>query len=442
MSFDKHPIKDLPLKILDGDRGKKYPKQNDFYNEGFCLFLNTGNVTSNGFVFTNCSFISQERHNLLRKGTLQRGDIVLTTRGTVGNCAFYGSKIPFEVVRINSGMIILRAEEGLEAKYLYYFLRSNIFSKQVEALRTGSAQPQLPIRDIREIVIPKPPIEDQKAIAHILETLDKKIELNKKTNETLEGITKAIFKSWFIDFDPVKAKSEGRSTGLPDEISDLFPDSFENSELGQIPKRWQISTSTDFCDSVRDGTHDSPKQISFGGYPLVTSKHIKNKLLDLSSAYNISDEDYHAVNKRSLVEKGDVLISMIGTLGEILYIDHNPKFAIKNIGLFKSKSEELGQCWFLYLQSKIAKNFLRINAQGSTQQYLSLATLRSIPVIFPGIILLERFADYTREIFYQKLQTNNEIQLLEQIRNTLLPKLISGEIRVPDAEQMIEAISL
>lgn len=102
---------DAPLDIIDGDRGKNYPKQNEFHHEGFCLFLNTGNVTSNGFDFNSCQFITEDKDNVLRKGKLARNDIVMTTRGTIGNVAYFHNGVEFEHIRLNSGMVILRVDQ-------------------------------------------------------------------------------------------------------------------------------------------------------------------------------------------------------------------------------------------------------------------------------------------------------------------------------------------
>ncbi len=132
--------------IIDGDRGKNYPKQNEFSSRGYCLFLNAGNVTPTGFSFEENSFITQEKDSSLRKGKLQRGDIVYTTRGTVGNAAFYSEAIPFKNVRINSGMVILRCHEDIiDRRYLYQILKSEYFRPYFKKYCTGSAQPQLPI---------------------------------------------------------------------------------------------------------------------------------------------------------------------------------------------------------------------------------------------------------------------------------------------------------
>ena len=238
-----------------------------------------------------------------RKGKLQRHDLVLTTRGTVGNVGYYGENVAFDHIRINSGMVIFRTEiSELDPLYFYQFVRSSNFQNQVEALRTGSAQPQLPIRDINRIKLPLPPLSTQKAIAHILGTLDDKIELNRQTNKTLEAIAKAIFKSWFVDFDPVHYKQgstqknrkslnaaadeKGASTpngdptdaarySLSPEILDLFPDSFQDSELGEIPARWIVSTFDEHIDILSGGTpKTSVSEYWDGGIPWYTVKDL------------------------------------------------------------------------------------------------------------------------------------------------------------------------
>ena len=130
--------------MIDGDCGKNYPKQEEFLDEGYCLFLNAKNVTDKGFNFETKMFISKEKDEILKKGKLQRGDVVLTTRGTVGNVAFYSDNVPFDNIRINSGMLILRSEKDLLNEFLYYVLNSNFFKQQIYTFKSGTAQPQLP----------------------------------------------------------------------------------------------------------------------------------------------------------------------------------------------------------------------------------------------------------------------------------------------------------
>ena len=167
--------------IIDGDRGKNYPQQHEFFDTGYCLFLNTGNVTSQGFLFEQNQYITQEKCEILRKGKLQRGDIVYTTRGTVGNAAYYNENVPYEHVRINSGMVIIRPNNSIVCtKFLYQILKSDYYRPYFKQYCTGSAQPQLPIKNFSKIELEIPPIETQKKIADILSAYDDLIENNQK----------------------------------------------------------------------------------------------------------------------------------------------------------------------------------------------------------------------------------------------------------------------
>lgn len=143
------------IEIIDGDRGVNYPKQEEFFNHGDCLFLNTGNVTKNGFDFTSCSYITNDKDKQLRKGKLVFGDVILTTRGTVGNVAYYNESMAFSAMRINSGMVILRNSGIISPEYIYTALRNDYLQKLMMLYSSGSAQPQLPIKDMKRMKVIK-----------------------------------------------------------------------------------------------------------------------------------------------------------------------------------------------------------------------------------------------------------------------------------------------
>jgi restriction endonuclease S subunit len=160
-----------PFQIIDGDRGTNYPSKEDFSSAGHCLFLNTKNVRSDGFKFDELEFISAEKDNALRKGKLERGDVLLTTRGTIGNTALYDASVEFAHIRINSGMLIFRPDPAkLSGSYLFHFFQSENFRAQREAIVSGAAQPQLPIRSLNEATIPLPPLATQRAIVAEIES--------------------------------------------------------------------------------------------------------------------------------------------------------------------------------------------------------------------------------------------------------------------------------
>ncbi len=445
---------DGPLEIIDGDRGTNYPKQQDFAPSGHCLFLNAGNVTTGGFNFSDCAFISAEKDSALRKGKLRRNDIVLTTRGTVGNVAYFDESVPFDHIRINSGMVIFRAQpEKLRPRFLYLFLRSFLFQSQVEALRTGSAQPQLPIRDINRIEIPIPPPQEQDAIAHILGTLDDKIELNRRMNETLEAMARALFKSWFVDFDPVRAKAangpslargprldpigeaERRDPGLPKPLADFFPDSFEDSELGEIPKGWGVRPFSEMVEIIGGGTPKTSIAEYWGGdipwfsvvdapaesdvFIISTEKRITQKGLDNSAA--------------RLLPVGTTIISARGTVGKLALVGVPMTMNQSCYGL---QGIEAGPA-FTYFATRSLVSMLKQRSHGSVFDTITRDTLAGVNFIAPPKCILDAF-ERVADPFMQRIKNNLfASHTLAAQRDTLLPKLISGELRTNDIERNV-----
>lgn len=187
-------LEDL-VEVIDGDRGKNYPSKEEMYEEEFCLFLNAGNVTDKGFKFTDNSFITKEKDNLLRKGKLKRNDVVITSRGTVGNVGYYSDIVPFENIRINSGMVILRAKENEEyGIFTYMLLRSEYMKQTIESYLSGSAQPQLPIKDLVKIPIIIPNDKIIKEFAKIAKAYQNYIDLKKVENENLIKVKALILR--------------------------------------------------------------------------------------------------------------------------------------------------------------------------------------------------------------------------------------------------------
>jgi len=174
-------LKDSELEIIDGDRGTNYPKHQEFKETGYCVFLNTKNVLKNGFNFDTVMFITKEKDSLLRKGKLRRNDVVLTTRGTIGNVAFNNTQIPYEHIRINSGMLIFRPNiRYFIPKYIFYLFQMEYIQNKFKKVSSGSAQPQLPIRNLKFIKIPVPSLEMQKHIVSKIEKEQTIINSNKE----------------------------------------------------------------------------------------------------------------------------------------------------------------------------------------------------------------------------------------------------------------------
>lgn len=184
---------DAKVKIEDGDRGTNYPKSEDFFDHEHCLFLSATNVTSKGFVFEKKQFITKEKDALLRKGKLFRGDVVLTTRGTVGNIAFYDNLVPFEHIRINSGMVILRNNSRkILNEFLYISFKEYSFNKEFQKVVSGSAQPQLPITDLKKFHLLIPPKDEQQKIIDSYNAINGKLNLKIKKFEKIQEMKKGL----------------------------------------------------------------------------------------------------------------------------------------------------------------------------------------------------------------------------------------------------------
>ena len=366
MSFDELKLSEADIEIIDGDRGVNYPKQNEFYDIGYCLFLNAKNVTKDGFDFNEKSFISREKDNLLRKGKLVRNDIVLTTRGTVGNVAFYNNRVPFNNIRINSGMVILRAKQSeYLPEFVYWMFRSNYIQDQINALKTGSAQPQLPITIMRTIKVLKPKLCEQKVIAATLSALDDMIELNNQINKTLEEMAQAIFKSWFVDFEPFK---DGE---------------FEESELGLIPKGWRVVELGEITEKIRERVKDRK-------IPVFSA--VKTGDLVLSEDYFTKQVFSRDISKYIVVKPFDFAYNParinIGSIGinEFSYTGCvSPVYVV-----FRTDQKYK---WFFKMLTRTERFKKEVNtrASGSVRQTLNFDEFSKIKVVYPYAEIVEEY---------------------------------------------------
>ncbi len=237
------------LVINDGYRAKNY----ELSSEGL-PFARAQNI-NNGFRFDAVDRFSEEQLDRVGAKISREGDVVFTSKGTVGRFAFVRSDTPRFVYSPQLCFWRSVDRDHIDSEWLFYWMQSREFLIQYSGVagQTDMAE-YVSLRDQRRMSITLPPLDQQRAIARILGTLDDKIELNRRTNETLEEMARAILKSWFVDFDPVCAKAEGRDPGLPEHITDLFPDRFEDSELGEIPAGWSVAPIGEAVRVVGGGT--------------------------------------------------------------------------------------------------------------------------------------------------------------------------------------------
>ncbi|EBA9137467.1 restriction endonuclease subunit S [Salmonella enterica] len=469
MSFDI--LDNLSIKLIDGDRGKNYPKQSDFFDKSDCLFLSAKNVTKAGFEFTDCSFISKEKDQQLRAGKLERNDIVLTTRGTIGNSALYDSSVSISSVRINSGMIILRPDTNIwNPRFLYFLLNSDFVLQQISALTSGSAVPQLPARDLKKFILPRVSLDKQHKIVEIIGSIVDKIRVSKAINQTLEQMAQALFKSWFVDFEPVKAKIAVLEAGGSQEdatlaamtsisgkdedalavferehpeqyaelkaTAELFPSAMQDSELGEIPVGWESSPLSNKIKLTGGGTPKRSEPTYWDGnicwysvkdapnegdvFVIDTVEKITKKGLDKSST--------------KILPIGTTIISARGTVGKLALTAVEMTM---NQSCYGISGGEFSGPFLTYLKVKQCVDVLKRNTHGAVFDTITTSTFETVVTLTASKAVNHRFEKIVTPLFSvieNNLRTN---ACLTQLRDTLLPKLLSGEITLPEAEQII-----
>ena len=401
MKYELTLLENAEIEVIDGDRGKNYPHQSELQDNGFCLFLSAKNVTKTGFVFDETQYISKEKDELLNNGKLGRGDIVITTRGTIGNVALYSAKVSYDNIRINSGMLIIRCGKNISNQYLYQALKSDWFQRQIMAVQSGSAQPQLPKSHFLKMSIPLPILSIQQKIANVLQALDDKIELNSAINNNLEQQAEALFHSLFIE-----------------NANPIWKDGVL-SDLGTVVAGGTPSKTKPEYYSEQGIAWITPKDLS-----LNKSKFISRGEIDIS-------ELGFSKSSATKMPTGTVLFSSRAPIG---YIAIAANEVTTNQG-FKSvvPNENVGTA-FMYYLLKFLLPTIEGMASGSTFKEISGTGMKSVPVVIPDNEAIEKFNAFCTPIFQQQEVLEAENLRLADVRDALLPKLMSGEIDVSDID--------
>ncbi len=431
------------LFVQDGNHGNNRPRQEEFVGDSI-PFVRPPDLVSGEVCFTSCDHINDKAYSRIRKGIGKPGDILITTNATIGRIAKTQQNAP-ETFVVNPQITLWRSTDKrvVDQKYLYCFMRDAAFMDQLWSFCGDNSTFNYVCLSLqKEIYLALPDIQEQKAIAHILGTLDDKIELNRKTNETLEAMAKALFKSWFVDFDPVRAKIEGRPTGLPSEISDLFPDSFEDSELGEIPSGWSISCVNDLCEWVSSGGTPSRSRKDFwenGNIPWFKTGELNDAPL-LDSAEKINEL---ALGNSSCKywEAGTILFAIYAspTVGRLGVLTESGTSNQAAAGL---KAKVGIGTPFLRRTLLFSRDELQNIAVGAAQQNINVQILKDHKVVAPGSSLATIYSKTISPLDEQQICLAKSTREFCLLRDALLPKLISGEIRITDAEKMLEEVGV
>ena len=403
-----YPIENFgsaPFQIIDGDRGKAYPKQSDFHPSGYCLFLSAANVTKLGFDFGSGQFIDEQKDAQLRKGKLQREDVVLTTRGTLGNVAHYGAHVPYKHVRINSGMVILRCDQQeILPKYLYAFLRSVVFRKQVERMRSGAAQPQLPIRDMKWIEIPLPKPSQQEHLVEIIAAYDDLIENNRRRIALLEEVARLLYSEWFVHF-----RFPGHECV---KITDGLPVGWEPRELGDIVE--VVKNTVKPSEFVDDDVH-------------IGLEHIPRRAFTLADWESVED----LASSKIRFEEADILFCKIRPYFHKVGFTLRAGLASSDALAWRVRDRE---DWPLVLCATSSDHFVAVASktvrEGSKMPRADWKVLRKYSIPRLPMRLLGVFNEMVFPITAQCKALALQNRALLEARDLLLPRLMNGEITV------------
>ena len=405
-----------------------------------------GQNLGNRWVSGDFVFVTPEKAESLNANIAKPGDIVFTQRGTLGQVCLVPQGL-FDRYLISQSQMKLSVNPEIANPVFFYYVFSSSEQKNYirqHAIQTGVPHTNLGI--LRNTPIPLPALSEQVAIAHILGTLDDKIELNQRTNETLEAMARALFKSWFVDFDPVRAKAEGRDDGLPKPLANLFPDSFEESELGEIPKGWTIEPLSEITTVITKGTTPTQSDTDTDDETDAGINYVRVNAINEDGAVlfdkltKIPKSVHIGVLKRSVLQAGDVLYTIAGTIGRSAIVDESLLPANTNQAVAIVRPKQTMPAAFLVMTMRAAafREELHSNIVHAVQANLSLGVLsKARSVVPPKETLLQMFMPIAK-LMKRMSATRAESRTLAALRDTLLPKLVSGKLRVKYAERLSE----
>lgn len=400
-------------------------------------------------------YIKEE--GVCRSVIVHKGDLILSNSGTAGLPKFMGI-----TACIHDGWQVLKKLNGITKEYLYYtliYLRPHLLHNA-----NDSTMKNLTLDMVRDAKIRLPSLRRQEKIAQILSSIDKKIELNRQTNQTLEQMAQALFKSWFVDFDPVidnalaagnpipeelQARAQRRQQQLakpdhqplPDDVRQLFPSEFEETEaLGWVPKGWEAATLGSIA-SVLSGFAFKSKDFVEKGEAVIKIKNINSdRTVDITDVNRVSAQVASSA-ERFLLTDGDIVMAMtgatVGKFGIIVTEENEAYFLNQRVCKFSPKAE--GGSVFLYsaLNKPGVEEGIVDSAQGSAQPNISASAILSTPMVIPSKELIALFSRQMESSYIRRITLKKEGYKLVKLRDTLLPKLISGELRLP--ESMLES---
>ena len=368
----------------------------------------------------------------MRRGLPKTGDVLITTEAPLGEVA----QLHGDLVALAQRLITLRGKRGmLDNTFLKYLMQSTFVQGQLKARASGTTVVGIKQRELRKVLLTLPPHDEQRAIAEILGSLDDKIELNRRMNRALEAMARAIFKAWFIDFEPVKAKAAGATSfrGMPQGVFDQLPNQLTDSELGPIPEGWNVVALSDLVELIGGGTPKRKVAEYWGGsisWFSVRDAPAEHDVWVIDTEERITEAGVENSSAK-VMREGTTIISARGTVGR-LALTAVPM--AMNQSCYGIQGVDTAGDFFVYFTLYHAVVELQQRTHGSVFDTITRKTFDALQRVRPQPELLEAFEDAVTPFLHFMRNNLFETHVLAGIRDALLPKLISGKIRVPAGE--------
>lgn len=424
-------VEDIAEKLASGPFGSNL-RGKEYTDEGVPV-IRGNNLTGPRFTDRDYVYVSDQKADQLRASLAYPFDIVFAARGTVGAVGIV-TKGRFSRFLLSSNLVKVTVDQAkADPHFVFYYFRSADGQNEILAHvnTTGVPKIERALESLRRFRINLPPLPEQRAIAHILGTLDDKIELNRRMSQTLEEMARAIFKSWFVDFDPVRAKaavrrehpdwtnaqvSRAACPNLKPEIAELFPYRLVDSELGEIPEGWRVGALGNVAD------------VNWGDTNVTKKSYVEHGFLAYSAKGPDGFLPYYDYDRTGVV------LSAIGANSGFTWLAQGKWSCIKNTIRFWCTDESLSTEYLFY--ATLGKHHWPL--RGSAQPFVSQEDARNVLILKPSENLGNEFGNIVRPLLEKSNLISVENVTLASLRDALLPKLISGEIRVKDAEKFLE----
>lgn len=412
-------LQDVVTKLGDGLHGTpKYTENGEYY------FVNGNNLDNGKIVYSDKTKRTSEDEYQKYKKELNERTIFVSINGTLGNVALYND----EKIVLGKSACYFNVKDDIDKMFIKYVVTNKYFQDYIENLATGTTIKNVSLKTMREFPFKLPPLTEQKRIAEILSSLDDKIELNNKMNKNLEEMAQAIFKQWFVDFE------------FPDENGNPYKSSggkMIQSELGEIPEGWSVKELCKICEKISKGStptqNDIATALDESVIEFIKVKDI-NENGEISSNLELIPNSVHKSKlKRSILNLNDIIISIAGTIGRVSYIDEklvdsNINQAVAFLRLFDH--ERYFMLVYYYLRNNDTQNTLLSKVVQGVQANISLTIINELKIIMPADCMLLAYNKILKSIFENIASKRIQTQSLTKTRDELLPKLMSGELRV------------